>query len=69
MQSLNGIQSLPLVEFKMQYCNWLTPNDAKILASIPTLQKVETGNSKLDAQILIAISANRKPNPAPAGNN
>ena len=52
LSSLNGIQNLPLVEINLQGCGSLRKKDYLLLARIPTLASLRTGDEKRDDEIL-----------------
>ena len=52
LTDLNGIQGLPLVRITLTGCEKLKPGSYRLLAQIPNLTVVDTGDKRRDAQIL-----------------
>jgi len=52
LASLNGIGDLPLVDINLLRCTSLRNKDYKLLARIPTLASLKTGDGKRDKDIL-----------------
>ncbi len=56
LSSLAGIFDMPLTELYLNGCKKINPKDLQNLKRIATLKRLQTGNGKLDSEILDAIS-------------
>jgi hypothetical protein len=57
LSSLAGIFDMPLTELYLGGCKKLNPKELQNLKRIKTLKRLQTGNGKLDAEIMEAINA------------